>query len=1120
MVGGGLLLGRQREMAVLRGAFDSAEAGHGRLVLLEGDAGIGKTRLADALAAEARVRGARVLWGRCWEAGGAPAYWPWLQPIRAYLADASGSEVAEALGSSGPSVARIVTELGTTNPDEPGLAADDSEGSRFRIFDATSRFLRAIAAERPLVLVLDDLHAADEPSLRLLQFLAADISASRLLVIAIYREEAFDPGDPRSTLLADVARATGAERLSPRGLTEAEVFDYIEAVGEKAPQPGLAQSVFRETGGNPLFVGEVVRLLADEGRLHGDRDKLGRPLGVPAGVRAVIGRRLARLSEPCRDLLGRLSVYGEVQLDLLANLEERSSDELLELLDEAAASRVLQAPASPGGSWRFEHALIRDVLYAALPAAARIRLHRRTGETLEERYGGDREPPLAELAHHFAAAAVGAKAVDYASRAAARATRQAAHEEAVRLYRLALELGGLDDRTRCRLLLDLGQAATRAGDQATMREAFVAAAAIAERLGLAEELALAAVGYGGQLVHRRAGDDPLLIPLLEQALAAIPTDDSRVRVRLLARLAGALRDEPTMARRLAVSADAVAMARRLDDPVTLGFALQSRQSAIWGPDSLAEMARLLDEIEAVATVAGDRERLTETHHNRLVLLATIGADAETMHAEADAAERLSLSLRQPALSWYDVQWQMVEALNDGRVHDAEGLLQEVRRRGDRAVPWDADFAFRCGLFLVRREQGRLDEVAGQVRQAVVDFPGYRLLSCLSAYVEAATGSERAASHALLTIARNGFAFLPRDLGWPFGMMFLGETAILLHDGVRATEVEAALRPHHGLFGTASGSFPAGPVDRVLGRLAANGGRYDEALEDLDRAARACERVGTRLWAIRVDVDRAAVLVRRGLAGDRSLAADLLAPALASCRELGLVAIEGEARALLDEEARALLDELEMTQPKESGAAAPSTTSELMFRREGDSWAIGAGGAFRLHDSKGLRYLSILLRYPGRELHALDLLTGLRGAEGLASASDAISVGLRIGDAEVVETGIDPEARAAYRARLRELQADLDEAESFNDPERADRAREEIEALERELSVAFGLGGRARPSISPAERARQSVTKAIRDALRRIEAEDAAVGRHLARSVRTGLFCIYDPDPDAAPLWRL
>ena len=316
---------------------------------------------------------------------------------------------------------------------------------------------------------------------------------------------------------------------------------YLDRVGGSG-RTGLAEALHRQTEGNPLFVAELVRLLTAEGAFAGARSRApGAPPLVPEGVRAVIGRRLARLSEPCRALLARASAIGvEVDLELLARLERRPAAELLPMLDEAAAAHLLREPLAPGAPWRFRHSLVRDVLYSALPTSVRTGLHRAIGEALETLHGADVDLPLAELAHHYVRAAAGgdpAKAIAYSGLAAARASQLYAHEEAERHLRVALALT-TDDVERCGLLLALGEAATAAGDQAEARTAFLRAADLARRLGLADELARAAIGYGGRFAWLRAGDDERIVPLLEQALAALPPGDSIPRARLLARLAG------------------------------------------------------------------------------------------------------------------------------------------------------------------------------------------------------------------------------------------------------------------------------------------------------------------------------------------------------------------------------------------------------------------------------------------------------------------------------------------------------------------------------------------------------------------------------------------------------
>jgi hypothetical protein len=1107
--GGETLLGREREMAALRAALASASRGRGRLVLLSGEAGIGKTRLADAFAFEAREQGARVVWGRCWEAGGAPVYWPWLQAVRSLLRDLDADELRRLIGPDGSHIAQILPEVRGVLPELPELADDESDRARFELFDAHSRLLRNAARDGPIVMILDDLHAADEPSLLLLRFVSMDLADASIVVVAIYREGELAPDDPRVGLLTEVGRVAAAVRLDPARLTVDEVARYIEIAGSNRPPEGLAAAVHRETEGNPLFVGEIVRLLADEGRLGRPPGDLGEPLGVTEGVKAVIGRRLARLSNPCRGLLARASVVGvEVPLELVADLEERPAGELVGLFDEAVAAHALMEPRTPNGTWRFGHALIRDVLYASLPGSVRRDLHLRIARILEATPAP--QPPLAELAHHYVLAGPAAEprvAVDYATRAAERATSVHAHEEAARLYRLGLQAGGLDDRERCELLLRLGTSTSRAGDQARTKETFWDAASIAERIGSTEQLAEAALGYGGPFHWLRAGDDPRLIPLLERGLAALDPADSVPRARLLGRLAGALRDEWGMERRSALSSEAVAMARRLGDKRALLDALICHIAAAMGPDSLDEMAVIRREIREL--IAETRESWDEY---QLIIVTAFGEDWSLARAEVEHYGRLALKLRQPILEWYYGVMHATLGLLEGRLADTERVLEAVRPHGDLAHSWESRFSYRMAITGLRREQGRLDEIVELAHDLAADHPGYRMLPPVPAYVDAVVGRIDEAQRHMDDMAAGGFAFLPRDHGWLFGMTYLAETALLIGDGRRAAEIEQLLAPYGHRIGFVSGEVSSGPVDRARGLLAAFGGRHDQAITLLEDAERDAERVGARLWAVRSSVDRARVLVERGGPGDRAQARDVIASALAACRAMGLPAIEREARAV----AAALDGEL---RPAESAAtsAGPRTA---MFRRDGDVWSIGSDRIVRLRHSKGLAYLATLIGDPGREFHALDLVgQGAAGPHRRTGASEAAALGLGVdgGDAGAL---IDDEARAAYRVRLRELQAELDEAEAFNAPVRGEAARIEMDALEAQLSAAFGLGGRARPEGSAAERARQSVTKAIREATRRIAAEDKALGDHLGRSVRTGVYCVYDPDPATRVTWTL
>ena len=384
-------VGRVHELAVLHEALEEAVAGRGGLVLIAGEPGIGKSRLADALAERARAAGARVLVGRCWEAGGAPAYWPWAQALREYLHGTDAATLAAHAGAGAADLAQMLPELRERLSGLPPPSTLEPELARFRLFDAAAELLRNAAAERPIVLVLDDLHAADPPSLLLLRFVARTLATARLLVVCAFRDVAPDPAPEVAEALAEVAREPGTRRIALRGLTGPEVAEYLALAAPEPVDPEVAEAVHERTEGNPLFVGELARLLALDGATG---------TGVPRGIREAIDRRLARLDEPSRRLLGLAAVLGrEFRLDVLAALGDVPDDALLAWLDGVVAAGVVaESPGTPGRV-RFEHVLFRDALYEGLSAARRVRLHGRVMSVLDG-FGDD---PAGLAAHALAA---------------------------------------------------------------------------------------------------------------------------------------------------------------------------------------------------------------------------------------------------------------------------------------------------------------------------------------------------------------------------------------------------------------------------------------------------------------------------------------------------------------------------------------------------------------------------------------------------------------------------------------------------------------------------------------------------------------------------------------------
>jgi DNA-binding SARP family transcriptional activator len=889
-----VFVGRERELAELIGALKDVLGGYGRLVLVAGEPGIGKSRLADELIGQARARGARSVVGRCWEAGGAPAYWPWVQALRSYAREAEPDVLRAQLGAGAADLAQLLPELRELFPDLPEPPALESEGARFRLFEAVSSLLRSATQDRPLVLMLDDLHAADEPSLLLLRFVAREIAGSRLLVVCAFRDVDPTVRDPLASALAELVREPHATQITLEGLRQDDVGEYIELSTEIQPSPRLVEAVHTGTEGNPLFVAETVRLLDADGRITDP----GAHLRIPPGVRAVIEQRVGRLSERCRSLLVLASVVGrEFGLDALTRLSEVPQDELLDALDEAMAERILgEVPGSPG-RLRFGHALIRDTVYDELTVARRMQLHRDAAGALEAVHSEDLGPHLTELAHHyFAAAPAGVvnEAVEYSRRAGHRAASQLAYEEAARLYEMALAL--VDDPTaRCDLLLALGDAHARAGDSPASKRAFREAAELAEERALPERLARAALGYGGRIIWEVSRDDEYAGPLLERAIAALGDADGSLRVRLLARLAGGpLRDASFPRHRsLALSGKALEIARRLDDPVTLAYALSAFITANLSPDHTPKQVPLATELIQVAKQAGDLERAADGYETRAMALIELG-DMSGARADTAAMGRLAEELRQPSHDWFVTVYRALFALLAGDFDDAEGLISGARRVGERAQRWNAAVSYGLQLYLLRREQGRLAEVHDLVRGAVVENPTYPLWRCLLAHSAVELGHTADARGAFVELAANGFANLPFDEDWLVSLSFLAETARALGDVERASVLYDQLLPYGDRVAVSYAEISTGSVSRYLGILATTAARWTDAERHFEDALEMNQQIGARPWLAHTQADYARMLSAHGERGDGERALELARRALECYRGLGMDTFAAEA----------------------------------------------------------------------------------------------------------------------------------------------------------------------------------------------------------------------------------
>ncbi|HVN87985.1 MAG TPA: protein kinase [Candidatus Binatia bacterium] len=891
----GVFVGRDSEERELRTALHDALSGRGRLIMLAGEPGIGKTRIAEELATYARLRNAQTLWGRCYEGDGAPAFWPWMQIVRAYVHERDSASLMSALGSGAADIAQMVSEVRERLPGLPMPPVLEPEQARFRLFTSVASFLHNAANGQALVLILDDLHWADKPSLLLLHFLARDLAQTRLLIVGTYRDVELRRHHPLSQTLAELAREQLCSRVHLSGLGERDVARFIEMTAGMHPPDSLVSAVYRETEGNPFFVTEVVRLLVADDRLERPHDVKAWSVIIPQGVRDVIGRRLDHLSEASNRALAVAAVIGrDFDLEVLERLSDLPEEQLVSALEEAVAARVVTETAPE--RYGFAHALIRETLYEELTLTRRARLHRQIGTVLEEFHGGRRDSHLPELAYHFfqAARAGGAdKAVSYAARAAERALTLLAYEEGARFYQMALQALDLNEAPsiegRADLLLALADAQWKAGEIAASKQTLLQAAELARSAHLPQALARAALGFGaglgGAMGVAFGVRDEAVVALLEQALLELGSEDSALRARVLASLAIALYWSNEAQRRDALSRDAVEMARRLGDSAALAQALHGRHFALWGPQNVAERLAVATEIIGLAQVAGEQETELRGRLYRIGDLLELGhIDAATIERET-FIQRAEL-LRQPYYLWWAAIQRFTQPMLQGRFEEADQLAQAALAIGQRAEDPNALQIFGSQMFPLRWAQGRLAEIEAFVNGFAEQYAGIPGWRCALALMYAELGRDADARAELDRLAVNDFGEIPRDITWAVAMTLLAQVCALLGDMPRAAILYAQLLPCAGHVVMHPASVCIGSVDLPLAVLAATQQQWESAERHFEVAMRMNTALGARPFVALTQYAWAAMRILRGDVNDSGQVA-LLNEALVSAHALGM-----------------------------------------------------------------------------------------------------------------------------------------------------------------------------------------------------------------------------------------
>ena len=1045
-------------------------------MLVTGEAGIGKTSLLAGALTHARAAGGLVGTGTGWEGEGAPGYWPWVQVVRALRLETEPEVWERAAGEAGAGLDRLLGRGGPTG----------SEGGAFEIADAVTTLLRVLARDRTVVVALEDLHWADPASIALIGALVAPARLSRVLLLGTYRDD--EVASPDHQLHADLAElATRARTLHLLGL-DAEACAALLARDGGPDAAALAADVQRRTGGNPFFVQQLMQLWETSGTAG----------PVPAGVGAVVQRRVARLRAPVADSLQAASLLGlrfdpavlaavvgafaEGQGDgdgSVAAGDVPDRDDVVAHLNEARSAGLVTV--DPSGGWHFVHDLVRETLLEVTPAAQRRRGHAAAARALQAAPASSGTVAATELAHHAVLAIPEipeAEAVDLLLAAAADASGRLAAEEAAGHLLRALELAGPGDRRRAAIRLALGGEQRRAGHLAASRATYGAVLDAAAAHEDSAAYARAALGLHalGTLIHEGAEQHHPLLAEARRRLVADTQLPAPERDALLARVLGAMvrsRVHQTELDRSGLdelSAEAVELARRSGDAPSLAFALLARHDAIWEPATAEARLELTAEMARAARAGADPEMELQALLLEFVARMELGdPDAlPTIERYYELEGRLQL----PRCRYVALSRRATVATLQGLFDEAERLTGEAHALGERLGEVDNMGVYCDQLWELATQRGDATAVdallarfKGDSHLRVIEMGGALLRN---------DRAEMSRLHKEFTDLGVVWPRWARTIWWALE----AELAVAGDDAVRCREVRSQLAPLRGRWAVLGGGvIVRGPVDHWLAVLDLELGDLDDAVARFEAARASAERLGARSWVVHARVGLAQALKRRGGPTDDVDAASVIAAATTEAAALGMHQALTKLEALAEAPAR----------------------PRGRFVRDGDVWTLEYEGiVVRLPDAKGLRDLHTLVRNPGRDIAAGELINPDGSAGEVASR--------RLG----ADAVLDDRAKAEYRARLSELDEAIDRALDRGDDGTAQRLDVEREALLGELQAASGLGGRTRRLGDDSERARKAVTGRIRDLLRRLADRHPALARHFEASVATGSSCRYDP----------
>ena len=909
----GLVVGRSAELAVLGECVKRVGAERRtEVVVVIGEAGVGKTTLIAQAARSAFNGGACVLLGHCEEDLAAP-YQLFAEALGQFVDDADGDVLTALVGSDGTTLTGLLPGLVRRMPGIGGSTAMDGDAARYELFAAVVELLARLSAYQPVVLVFEDLQWADRASLQLLRHLVGSERSMQLLVVVSCRDGELSRAQPIVDTLADIYRLGRVTRVELGGLGESGVAAYVAAASAQALDDSVvafAGELYRETGGNPFFVGEVLRHLVETGALVRGAD--GRwsaaadagEMPLPPSVHAVIRGRVGRLGGEAERVVSLAATIGrDFGVELLTAAAGSTDDDVLGVLDAGArAALVREMPDTPG-HYSFVHALIQHTVYAQLGPTRQARAHRQIAEALEVLSAGEPAARVGELARHWSAAAhpnAMAKALHYTRLAADSALAAMAPADALGYYRRALDLheqlADSDPLLGLDLTIGLGLAQRQTG-HAEFRDTLLRAARWAADLGDTDRLAAAALANHRGMFSVAGIVDGERVEILELAIAQLPRDHP-FRPLLLAKLCSELNTVGTHQHRQELATEAITLARSTGDDATIVRVLNDVSWPLTLPrlleQSLAHSAEALHRAERL----GDPVLLFWAAHLRAGICLRAGDVAEMERCYAIAWDRAD-HLDQPVLSWLRDVMKAACALLAGDTAAAETLATKAQKLGTDSGQPDARVMFALQLSAVRTQRGvHSDDKIPAIESILIQLPGAHVALTAALAQEHARVGRLEIAHSLLDRYLTGGLQQALDPGdWLATPICYIDVAIACGDDAAADSLYELLVPFTGQV-QSNGVFPSPPVDHHLGRLATLLRRYDQADAHFTRAANFAAHAGAAYFAAETDLAWATMLLQRSNPGDDELARSHLDSARSVAQTNGYADIEQRATELL------------------------------------------------------------------------------------------------------------------------------------------------------------------------------------------------------------------------------